>query len=64
MKKTIKAKKLTLNRTTLRILCESHLKNIIGGVIAPDSECGTCDDTCASCICHTAECPPGEIILA
>jgi len=57
MKKTIKATKLNLNKTTLRMLCGSDLKDITGGLAA--SECGSCNScpevTCSAC--PTGICP-------
>ncbi len=55
MKKS--TRKLSLNRTTLRILSGDALKSIRGGQDAA-SECGTCVNCPEpSVICHSAECP-------
>ena len=61
MKKSIKAKKLSLNAATIRMLSGNDIRGARGGLNAPvDSECGSCN-TCLpaqSCsACPSDPCP-------
>ncbi len=52
MKKTIKAKRLILAKSTVRVLATSDLRDVVGGTYPG----GT-----TSCICpNTSNCEPGE----
>jgi hypothetical protein len=48
MKKTLKERKLTLSRDTLRKLTDIESSQAVGGVL-----CSRCDTTCATCKCTT-----------
>lgn len=55
MKKTLKERKLTLTRDTLRQLTDVDSTKAIGGVL-----CSRCDTTCVTCKCtNTARCTSG-----
>ena len=55
MKKTLKERKLTLTRDTLRQLTDVDSSKAIGGVL-----CSRCDTTCVTCKCtNTARCTSG-----
>jgi len=68
MKKNHNAKKLTLNKTVVRVLSGKALEGVGGGLAEPvDSNCGSCAGSCgASCICSVLGCStadPGCVVL-
>ncbi len=56
MKKTIKAKKLVLAKSTIRVLSANDMRDVVGGTTGGctgASECGVCAETNNSCrICY------------
>jgi hypothetical protein len=55
MKKTLKERKLSLTRDTLRQLTDIDSTKAAGGAL-----CTKCDTTCLTCVCtHTARCTSG-----